>query len=147
MSGAIVRSFNEFSDVRRWAPRSLELQPGVAAEGWQDVDGVFARDFVKWIAIVRHERQLLVARPGEARPLASVEMVEIMPTAEGRREVNLRFEDQTVWTVEYSTLTTPLDDYDPTPFAQPDDFDFGEFLRSLVLDPDRQTRVFRRNVP
>ncbi|MFN8036449.1 MAG: hypothetical protein U0V73_10985 [Acidimicrobiia bacterium] len=121
-----------------------DLAEGAHAEGWRDVDGVFADGQSGWLAIVRFDDTLFVARPGEERPLKSVELVELVPGSIAVREVRLRFQDRVVWTLSYSPLEPPCDENDPTPFAEPEDFDFGEYVRSLVLDRDRQAGVFRR---
>ena len=147
MPTAVLRCFTEYSDVRAWSPRVNVLERGVDATGWQDIDGVFTGSADNWFAVVRDRDRLVVARPGEERSLSSVELVEIVPTSAGGREARLKFQDGAVWTVEYAPLTPPPDEMDLTAFAEHDDFDFGEYLRSLVLDPDRQRRVFRREAP
>jgi hypothetical protein len=144
MSTAILRRFDCFEDVRSWSPHSVQLEFGAFAQGWNDVDGVFVGDTDTWFGVLRQGNELLVVRPGEQRSLSSVELVEVVPTTPDGREVRLRFWDGSVWEVGYAPLILPLDETDPTVFAEPEDFDFGQYLRALVGDPDRQQRLFRR---
>lgn len=144
MSTAILRRFDRFEDVRSWSPHSDRLEPGASAQGWHDVDGVFVGGTDAWIAVLRQGDKLLVARPGEQRALSSIELVEIVPTTPDGREVRLRFRDGSVWVVGYAPLRPSLDETDLTAFAEPEDFDFGQYLRALLGDADRRDRLFRR---
>jgi hypothetical protein len=37
-----------------------------------------------------------------------------------------------------------FDEDDPTPFAEPEDWDFGRFVAGVVDDPDRAAQIYRR---
>lgn len=143
MSAAILRRFDNFADVRSWRRNADRLAAGAVATGWHDVDGVFVGSDANWIAVVRDD-ELLVARPGNQRPVSEIDLVEVAPTDEAGREVRLRFQDASVWIAEYKALGPPPGETDPTPFVEPGDFDFGDYVRSLVLDGERRDRLFRR---
>lgn len=143
MRPAILRCFNDYGEVRVWSPDVDVLEQGAHAKGWNDIDGVFVGSAADWMAVLREGDRLVVARPAEHRLLSTVELVEMVPTsAPGGREARLRFSDGAVWTVEYAVVMPMPDEADPTPFTDPSDFDFGEYLRSLVLDSDRQNQLF-----
>ena len=144
MSPATLRRFDRFDDVRTWSRNTSDLELGGVAKGWHDVDGIFNGTAANWIAIVREDEELLVARPGEQRPLSDIDLVEVVPTTADGRELRLRFRDGSVWCAAYVPLAPLHGESEPTAFAGPEDFDFGQYLRALVLDEDRQLRLFRR---
>jgi len=143
VSMATLRWFDRFGDIRFWGRNADRLEPGAVASGWHDVDGVFVGTDDRWIAIVR-DGDLFVARPGEQRPVADIELVEVVPTKRRAREVCLKLRDGCVWVAEYEALGPELGEVDPTPFVESDDFGFGGYVGAFVLDPERWGRLFRR---
>lgn len=145
MTMAVLGHFGHFGDVRRWLAGADYLERIESAQSWRNVNGVFAETGGNWIAVLR-DGDLLIARPGEHRYFSEIELVDVIPSVPGTSEAHVRFGDASVWPMIYAVSGSLCGESDPTPFAEPQDSDFGEYLRYLVAGgAERQDRLFPRD--
>jgi hypothetical protein len=92
------------------------------------------------VILFRLGKELVVQVDDHAVNLTELS-IELIPTA-AVRCLRLRSSDGFAISIEYELPRDSTFEDDPTPFAEAEDFDFGELLVNVANDPKRQERLF-----
>lgn len=60
------------------------------------------------------------------------------------RHITIEYYGTMILDTDYDEISLTFE-FDPTPFIEDEDFDFGLFLEILALSPERQERIFSQN--
>lgn len=141
-----VESHDLFSLVGWYDPSSgiLEVRERESLESVDHVlRGHFASLSEQTLVFYRDGEKLYVAR-GRERWVANSSTVKLVSLGVAMKFIVQESEKQIPLEVEYEK---PSDEYEwTTPFAEPEDWDFGLFVSNVVNDLDRAARIYRITV-
>ncbi len=143
----IVSSFDRYSEVRHFDPATgalsaAEILPAGTPAATQ---GHYSRLDDTLVVLYRDGGEVFL-RIGSTLIRVDDSTSVTCRHVEGRQmlEVTDSTTGDDVTRLEY-TLPSPIvsPEDDPTPFAEPEDFDFGLFISNVANDPGRRSRIYR----
>ncbi len=146
----IVHSFDRFGEVRRLDPATGALTPATTTSSTGTPSTVYGHYGVLGDSLVLFHRRGDALLLGIGTTLVPVDNTISISYNRVKNSRVLEVTDSATHTIacrlEYDLpepIVAPEDD--PTPFADPEDFDFGLFISNVANDAQRRSLIYRDN--
>lgn len=145
----IVHSFDRFDEVSYFDPATGALTPaGPSSDSAAHaVQGHYGSLGGRPVLLYRDSGNLLLRVEGLVVPIDGTASISHSRTDNG--SVLLVADNRTGETVDRLEYALPdpvvAPEEDPTPFADPEDFDFGLFISNVANDAERRSIIYRGN--
>lgn len=137
-----LHSCNKYDEIGEFDPATGSLQTYSGVPRTKQAQGFFAHLGGEPLVLYRDSGRLWLYHAGSSVSFAAA---NVQYARKGiKRELRYQLADGVHRVVAYTMpeLDPPLE-FDPTPFVEEEDFDFGLFLFNVSRDVDRQNRLFR----
>jgi hypothetical protein len=145
----IIHSFDRFGEVRHLDSTTGALTPAATSRVGTatTVHGHYGWLGDTLVLFYRNREALLLRIGASIAPIDNTTSITYNRVKDRRvLEVIDKATGAIAARLEY-TLPKPVvaPEDDPTPFAEPEDFDFGLFISNIANDPQRRSRIYRNN--